>query len=148
MFLNNPTNVSLSWGHLKHLHSGFFGHPWRETVHPPNLSVENDQALSVKFILPPPPPCFLCNYMVAPAAVLGSHVLWICWFGFMLFVVKKFKTFLCLRWSVQSIFPPPVSSRVCVLRCESDFYFLFSELCFPLSLSPCHRQYFIFTTCN
>lgn len=80
------------------------------------FGVENTWALSVKFILPLFPH-FLCNDMQEPGLMLGTHVLWICYISFMLFVVKSSKHFLCLRWSVQSIFfllPPWLCVCVCV----------------------------------
>lgn len=94
-------------------------------------------------------PCFLCNDMQEPGLMLGTHVLWICYISFMLFVVKSSKHFLCLRWSVQSIFflLPPVI--VCVLRCECEFYFFCSlNLISSSSTSTLSSSVFYFSTCN
>lgn len=90
-------------------------------------------------------PRFLCNDMQEPGLMLGTHVLWICYISFMLFVVKSSKHFLCLRWSVQSIFS---SSRLWLCVCWGvSVNFIFSGLWIsflPPPPPPFHRQYFIF----
>lgn len=140
----------------------FTVNPWRGN--PPavfqNVTFGVENTLSVKFILPSPlplypPSCFLCNDMQEPGLTLGTHVLWICYISFMLFVVKSSKHFLCLRWSVQSIFYFFSSSSpviVCVLRCEWFFYFfssfilvfVFCSFESHFSFPPFRCQYLIF----
>lgn len=112
------------------------------------FSVENSRALSVKFILPP-----LFFYFVQWHAGTRSHVGNPCvmdlFYQFHVICGQEFKAFfLRLRWSVQSVFPSS-RLRLCVLRCECDFYFLslssgeiFCSLNLPLP--PFHCQYFYF----
>lgn len=88
---------------------------------------------------------FLCNDMQEPGLMLGTHVLWICsWF----YVIcgREFKAFFTFEMVCAVRFPPPAWD--CVLRCECDFWFLFLFqwiFCsLNLPLPPFYCQYFYF----
>lgn len=145
----------------------FTVNPWRGN--PPavfqNVTFGVENTLSVKFILPSPlplypPSCFLCNDMQEPGLTLGTHVLWICYISFMLFVVKSSKHFcvwggLCSLFFIF-IFPPP-RLWLCVCWGVSDFFIffpllfwcLFSALLNLISLfHPFVVSIWFFSTCN
>lgn len=73
----------------------------------------------------PPPPLFFVQWHAGTRIHVGNPCVMDLLYQFHVICGQEFKAFLCLRWSVQSIFyfPPRLWLCACALRCECDFYF-------------------------
>lgn len=102
---------------------------------------------------PPHLPCFLYNDMQEPGFTLGTHVLWICYISFMLFVVKSSKHF-CVWDGLCSLFFISLLACDCVrVRWGVSVIFISPALwlLFPSSSSSSSTlslSVFYFSTCN